>query len=67
MARMILPLNTQSEFIWTVNARSLMNFLALRLDSHAQFEIREYAQCVAKIFKVVAPITYDAFNKNFNS
>ena len=39
MARMILPVNLYTQFYWTVNARSLMNFVSLRADVHAQWEI----------------------------
>lgn len=42
-ARTVLPVGTYTEFFWTVNFRSLMNFLNLRMDEHAQEEIRVYA------------------------
>ena len=61
VARMVLPLNTYTEWYWTVNARSLMNFLNLRADSHAQYEIRQYAKVIANIFEECCPITFDAF------
>ena len=60
-ARMVLPQNLYKEFWWTVNARSLMNFLALRNDDHAQWEIRQYAIALEGIFEDVCPHTYDAF------
>ncbi len=63
MARMVLPVATYTQFYWTVNARSLLNFLKLRLDEHAQFEIREYAKAIAEIFKLKMPWTWEAFNK----
>ena len=50
-ARMILPLCVYTEFIWTVNLRSLLNFLKLRLDEHAQAEIRECAYTVLSLAK----------------
>ncbi len=61
MARMVLPVNLYTEFYWTVNARSLMNFVALRADTHAQFEIQAYGEALAKQFKALMPWTYEAF------
>ncbi len=63
MARMVLPVAQYTQFHWTVNARSLMNFLTLRMDSHAQLEIREYALAIAEIFKARMPWTWEAFLK----
>ena len=63
MARMALPVAQYTQFHWTVNARSLMNFLSLRMDSHAQLEIREYANAIAEIFKARMPWTWEAFIK----
>jgi thymidylate synthase (FAD) len=61
MARMILPVGQYTQFYWTVNTRSLMNFLNLRGDSHAQWEIQQYAIVLAEIFKERLPWTYEAF------
>lgn len=61
IARLILPLATYTQFIWTVNGRSLMNFLSLRADSHAQWEMQQFAIAVARIFKQLCPWTYEAF------
>lgn len=61
MARMVLPVNLYTQFYWTVNARSLMNFLALRADSHAQWEIQRYAEALASIFSDKMPWTWEAF------
>ena len=63
MARMVLPVSQYTEFYWTINARSLLNFLKLRMNSHAQKEIREYANSIAKIFEEKMPWTWKAFNK----
>ncbi|SHN62847.1 thymidylate synthase (FAD) [Fervidobacterium gondwanense DSM 13020] len=63
LARIVLPLSTYTQFYWTVNARSLMNFLSLRADSHAQWEIEQYAIAIAKMFKATCPWTYEAFVK----
>jgi thymidylate synthase (FAD) len=61
MARMVLPVNLYTEFYWTVNARSLMNFVALRADAHAQLEIQAYGEAMARQFKELMPWTYEAF------
>lgn len=64
IARCALPVAQYTEFIWTVNARSLINFLSLRNDLNAQYEIQEYAKCIENIFSDILPITYDAFKNN---
>ncbi len=61
MARMVLPVNLYTEFYWTVNARSLMNFVSLRADGHAQWEIQQYGEAMAHAFRQVMPWTYEAF------
>lgn len=63
LARIVLPLATYTQFYWTVNARSLMNFLNLRADSHAQWEIQRYAIAVAEFFQERCPWTFEAFRK----
>lgn len=63
MARVVLPMASYTQFYWTVNARSLMNFLNLRADSHAQWEIQQYAIKIAEIFREKCPWTYEAFLK----
>ena len=60
-ARSILPLGTYTKFYWTVNGRSLMNFLKLRLDKGAQAEIREYAKVILDMAKLVAPVSFTEF------
>lgn len=66
MARMILPVSQYTQYYWTVNARSLLNFLTLRLDQHAQYEIREYAKAIVSIFEEKMPWTWECFNKIYN-
>lgn len=61
VARMVLPVGIMTEFYWTVNARSIMNFLSLRNQDQAQYEIREYAKAVEQLFAEQMPITYNAF------
>jgi thymidylate synthase (FAD) len=60
-ARSILPLGTYTKFYWTVNGSSLMNFLKLRLNKAAQKEIREYAEVILDMAKVVAPVSFTEF------
>lgn len=61
IARCVLPVSQYTEFIWTVNARSLINFISLRNDSNAQYEINEYAKIIENIFAEKMPITHKAF------
>lgn len=64
IARCVLPVTQYTEFIWTVNARSLINFISLRNDSNAQYEINEYAKIVEKLFAEKMPLTHEAFESN---
>lgn len=61
-ARIVLPVAAYTEFYWTVNARSLMNFLSLRTHKTAMKEIRDYAEAVEDIFADVMPTTHAAWN-----
>jgi thymidylate synthase (FAD) len=61
VARSVLPVGAYTEFYWTVNARSLMNFVSLRTSETAQREIRRYAEAVERFLEQHMPITYAAF------
>ena len=61
MARMFLPLNLYTEFYWTVNLRSLFNFLKQRMNVHAQWEMRQYAFPVAFMVASRAPDSWSAY------
>ena len=61
LARMNLTLNSYTQWYWKTDLLNLLNFLALRADSHAQFEIREYANVMMNTVKKWVPISYDAF------
>jgi len=63
MCRMFLPLNTYTEFYWTVNFRSLMNFIKLRADTHAQWEIQRYAKAICDLVRPIVPVSFEAFNR----
>jgi thymidylate synthase (FAD) len=64
LARCVLPVGAYTEFYWTVNARSLMNFLSLRASEHAQREIRRYAEACEVFLAEKMPVTYAAFVAN---
>ena len=60
-ARKDLPLSTYTEAYWKVDLHNLMHFLALRMDSHAQLEIRNYANTMGEILKTWVPLSWQAF------
>jgi thymidylate synthase (FAD) len=64
LARSVLPVGAYTEFYWTVNARSLMNFLSLRNSETAQREIRRYAEACERFLEEQMPVTYAAFVAN---
>lgn len=64
LARTVLPVGMFTQFYWTVNARSLMNFLSLRTHETAQEDIRWYALEVEKYFAEAMPVTYQAWIDN---
>ena len=61
LARMNLTLNTYTQWYWKIDLLNLMNFLRLRADDHAQYEIRAYAEAMLETVKKWVPITYEAF------
>ena len=61
LARMVLPTNYYTQWYWKIDLHNLLNFITLRADSHAQFEIQEYARAILSIVKAWVPITYEAF------
>ncbi len=61
LARMNLTLNTYTQWYWKTDLLNLMNFLRLRADPHAQYEIRVYADAMLDTLKKWVPITYEAF------
>jgi len=61
VARSVLPVGAYTEFYWTVNARSLMNFVSLRAAETAQREIRRYAEAVERFLEQHMPLTHGAF------
>jgi thymidylate synthase (FAD) len=63
LARMVLPLNTYTQWYWKVDLHNLLHFLRLRHDSHAQYEIRAYAEVLLDIVRKWVPLTAAAFEE----
>lgn len=61
IARAMLPVNFYTLKVWWCDLRMLLHFLALRMDPHAQWEIRQYADAVARLVEPWVPWTWEAF------
>lgn len=61
LARICLPLSQYTEMYWKIDLHNLFHFLKLRLDSHAQYEIRVYGEAMAEMVKNICPIAWEAF------
>jgi len=64
LARANLPLSLYTEWYWQIDLHNLFHFLRLRLDPHAQYEIRVFAEAMAMCARAVAPIAYEAFEEH---
>ena len=64
LARTNLPLSLYTEWYWQIDLHNLFHFIRLRADSHAQYEIRAYAEALAQCAKAVAPMAYEAFEEH---
>ncbi len=64
LARINLPLSLYTQWYWQIDLHNLFHFLKLRLDPHAQYEIRQYAQEMAKMAAAVAPMACEAFEEH---
>lgn len=60
-ARMVIPLSTYTEWYWKIDLHNLLHFLNLRCDSHAQQEIRVYADAILELIKPIVPWTLEAW------
>ena len=60
-ARIILPVNVYTEWYWKIDLHNLFHFLSLRMDSHAQQEIRDYATAMFELIRPIVPIAAEAF------
>ncbi len=67
LARMNLPLSCYTQWYWKIDLHNLLHFLHLRADSHAQYEIRVYAEVMLDMVKKWVPHCFDAFIKNNKS
>jgi len=61
LARMNLTLNTYTQWYWKIDLHNLLHFLSLRIDAHAQYEIRAYAQVMADLTRAWVPLAWEAF------
>ena len=61
ISRINLPLSMYTEFYWQIDLHNLFHFLKLRLDAHAQYEIRAYAEVMLEMVEKVCPIATEAF------
>ncbi len=63
LARMNLTMNMYTEWYWKIDLHNLFHFLSLRADSHAQYEIRAYADVMLEMVKEWVPYAYEAFEE----
>ena len=61
-ARLVLPVAYYTQWYWKTNLWNLFHFLSLRLDAHAQEEIRLYAAEIARLGRLVCPVAFEAFD-----
>lgn len=63
LARIVLPTNFYTQWYWKIDLHNLLHFLSLRADSHAQYEIREYANRICEVVKKWVPLTWEAYEE----
>lgn len=63
LARINLSLNFYTQWYWKVDLHNFMNFLRLRADAHAQYEIRVYADRMLDVMKKWVPLSHAAFEE----
>lgn len=61
LARTVLPVSLYTQWIWKIDLHNLFHFLRLRLDSHAQYEIRVFAEAMASFVRAWVPLAWEAF------
>jgi thymidylate synthase (FAD) len=61
LARINLPVSMYTEWYWKIDLHNLFHFLRLRLDAHAQYEIRVYAEAIASLAREITPVAFEAF------
>ena len=61
IARINLPVSNYTEWYWKIDLHNLFHFLKLRMDSHAQYEIRVYGEAMAQIVREIVPVAWEAY------
>jgi thymidylate synthase (FAD) len=61
IARIVLPVNVYTEWYWKIDLHNLLHFLSLRMDPHAQQEIRDYATAMFELIRPIVPVAAEAF------
>jgi len=61
LARGTMPVTLYTEWYWQCDLHNIMHFLSLRMDSHAQKEIRDYAEAMYRLIEPICPMTMEAF------
>lgn len=61
LARTVLPVSNYTEMYWKIDLHNLFHYIKLRADSHAQYEIRVYADAMAKLIQPYVPMAFKAF------
>ena len=64
LARINLPLSLYTEMYWQIDLNNLFHFLRLRMDWHAQYEIRAYGDAMARMVRAVCPLAFEAFEEH---
>lgn len=64
LARINLPLSLYTEWYWQIDLKNLFHFLKLRMDAHAQMEIRVYADKIHELASLVCPMAFESFNQH---
>ncbi len=64
LARVVLPLSLYTEWYWQIDLHNLFHFLKLRVDPHAQYEIRAYGEVMLDITRRVCPLAVEAFEEH---
>jgi thymidylate synthase ThyX len=64
IARSVLPLSMYTEWYWKIDLHNLLHFLKLRMDPHAQLEVRAYGEAMATFVKEAVPLAWEAFEND---
>jgi thymidylate synthase (FAD) len=64
LARINLPVSLYTQWYWQMDLHNLFHFIRLRADSHAQWEIQQYAKAIGQLARAVAPMAYASFERH---